>query len=151
MRFDEVELDPVPLIEEPVAPEAYSLPGAPRMRRLASLLTDISLFVALSFVLLPLLPGNPGWIHVAALGGFVLMLSYYYFVGSWMLSGKTIGGAIFDVRVVPEGGGPMSLRAASTRWLAFCLSLVTLGAGFALAALPARRSLPDRLSETYCV
>lgn len=150
MRFDEVELDPVPLIEEPARPERDPLPGAPRLRRLAALLTDISLFVALSFLLVPLLPESWSWAQAAAIGGFVVMLSYYYFVGSWMLWGKTIGGAIFDVRVVAGGGEAMSLRAASRRWVAFHLSLLTLGAGFALAALPSRRSLPDRMSDTYC-
>lgn len=150
MRFDEVELEGVPLIEEPVPPEAVTAPGAPRLRRLAALLTDISLFVALAFVLVPLLPEPWGWVQGAAIGGFVLMLSYYYFVGSWMLWGKTIGGAIFDVRVVSRGGEAMTLRSASMRWVAFYLSLMTLGAGFALAALPSRRSLPDRMSGTWC-
>ncbi|MFP5247076.1 MAG: hypothetical protein ACLGH0_10320, partial [Thermoanaerobaculia bacterium] len=61
------------------------------------------------------------------------------------------GGAIFDVRVVPEADGAMSLRSASLRWAAVYLSLLTCGIGFAIAALPARRSLPDRMSETRCV
>ena len=68
-----------------------------------------------------------------------------------MLWGKTIGGAIFDVRVVPDADGAMSLRDASLRWLAVYVSLATCGLGFMLAALPSRRSLPDRLSHTRCV
>lgn len=149
-RFDEVVLDPVPGVEE-AAPELPGEGEAPRMRRLAALLTDLSLFVALSFVLAPLLPQDPSWLHVAALAGFVVMITYYYFVGCWMLGGKTIGGAIFDVRVVPDDGGAMTLRGASLRWAACYLSLATLGIGFALAALPGRRSLPDRMSVTRCM
>ena len=150
MRFDEVELDPVPLIEDVTAPPAEP-EGAPRLRRLAALLTDISLFVALAFVLVPLLPDPSGWVHASALAAFVVMLSYYYFVGSWMLWGKTIGGAIFDVRVVRRHGEAMSLRAASLRWAGLFLSLATAGLGLALAALPSRRSLPDRISGTLCL
>lgn len=150
MRFDEVELETAPVIEEH-APVAASADGASRARRLAALLIDISLFAALSLVLLPLLPERSEWVHAAALTGFIVMLTYYYFVGCWMLGGKTIGGAIFDVRVIPDQSHAMTLRGASVRWVAVYLSLATLGIGFALAALPSRRSLPDRMSSTRCV
>ena len=150
MRFDEVELESVPLgIEEPPSSDAGG--AARRDRRLLALLTDLSLFAALALALSPLLPQPFAWPHIAALAGFVIVLSYYYFVGTWMLWGKTIGGAIFDVRVVPEDDGAMSLRDASVRWVAVYVSIATGGLGFMLAALPSRRSLPDRLSNTRCV
>jgi uncharacterized RDD family membrane protein YckC len=147
MRFDEMELESVPLgtVDEPVTGEAR------RDKRLLALLTDLSLFAALVLALSPLLPQPPSWLHLTALAGFVIVLSYYYFVGTWMLWGKTIGGAIFDVRVVSAAEGAMSLRDASLRWLAVYLSLATCGIGFAMAALPARRSLPDRISDTHCM
>lgn len=154
MRFDEVELEMVPLgTEEETTREVVSVPAgeASRGRRLLALLTDVSLFAALALALSPLLPDPARWTHVAALGGFVLVLSYYYYVGTWLLWGKTIGGAIFDVKVVAEDAPAMSLNAASTRWAAMLLSLATAGLGFLLAALPSRRSLPDRLSHTKCV
>src|SRR5215212_4948116 len=90
MRFDEVELEAVPL------PPLIDPESAPRWKRMLALLADVSLFVALG--LSPLLPQAYGWPEVAALVGFVVVVSYYYFVGAWMLWGKTIGGAIFDVR-----------------------------------------------------
>ena len=142
MRFDEVELESVPLGDESAA-IATDDGEARRGRRLLALLTDLSLFAALILVLSPLLPQPPSWIHLTALAGFVIVLSYYYFVGTWMLWGKTIGGAIFDVRVVPAEGA-MSLRDASLRWLAVYLSLATCGLGFVF-------SLPNRLSNTRCV
>jgi hypothetical protein len=37
------------------------------------------------------------------------------------------------------------------RWLGVFLSLITGGIGFALALLPSRLSLPDRISGTRCV
>ncbi|HEX8251584.1 MAG TPA: RDD family protein [Thermoanaerobaculia bacterium] len=152
MRFDEIELEPVPLgIQEEVAEVVPAGDDAPRGKRLLALLTDLSMFVALVLALSPLLPQPYDWTHVAALAGFVIVISYYYFVGTWMLWGKTIGGAIFDVRVVPAHDRAMSLRDASTRWAALYLSLATAGLGLALAALPSRQSLPDRMSETRCV
>ena len=156
MRFDEVELESVPLGIEEEAPIPAPVEGegdgaARRGKRFLALLTDLSLFAALVLALSPLLPEPPQWPHLAALAGFVVVLSYYYFVVTWMLWGKTIGGAIFDVRVVPGAERAMSLRDASLRWVAVYLSLATGGLGFMLAALPSRRSLPDRLSNTRCV
>jgi uncharacterized RDD family membrane protein YckC len=155
MRFDEVELEAVPLggiVEEdvPAVVEAQATGDAARWRRMLALLTDLSLFAALVLALSPLLPQPLTWMPVAALAGFVVVLSYYYYVGAWLLWGKTIGGAIFEVRVVAEEGA-MTLRDASTRWAAVYLSLALAGLGFLLAILPSRRSLPDRLSHTRCL
>ena len=157
MRFDEIELEAVPLIgDEPAATlpdenrDENNADAAPRFKRLLALLADLSLFVALALALSPLLPQPATWIHFAALGGFVVVMSYYYFVGSWLLWGKTIGGTIFDVRVVADEGA-MTLRDASKRWAAVYLSLALGGIGFLLAALPSRRSLPDRMSHTHCI
>jgi uncharacterized RDD family membrane protein YckC len=153
MRFDEIELESVALGIEDEAPPVPRIEGgaARRDRRLLALLTDLSLFAAIVLALSPLLPPSPAWPHLAALAGFVVVLSYYYFVGTWLLWGKTIGGAIFDVRIIPEAQRAMSLRDASLRWAGVYLSLATAGMGFLLAALPSRKSLPDRLSHTRCV
>jgi len=156
MRFDEVELETVALgIEDASRGGAGGTPApeeAPRFRRLMALLTDLSLFAALALALSPLLPQPSPWMTTGALAGFVVVLSYYYFVGTWMLWGKTIGGAIFDVRVVRDTEpAAVSLRDASLRWCAVYLSLLLCGLGFMLAALPSRRSLPDRMSGTHCI
>ncbi|HKS24717.1 MAG TPA: RDD family protein [Thermoanaerobaculia bacterium] len=122
MRFDEVEL----LTFEDAAPPSLPPPiRSPFLRRAAALLIDVSLFAALALALSPLLPAAMSWIAVAGLAGFVVLVSYYYFVGSWMLWGKTIGGAIFDVRVARA----MSLRNASVRWLVLCAVMIGAAGG----------------------
>jgi hypothetical protein len=124
MRFDEVELETVPLGNEDAgrgggAGTAPAPEAAPRFRRLMALLTDLSLFAALALALSPLLPQPSSWMTTGALAGFVVVLSYYYYVGTWMLWGKTIGGAIFDVRVVRDTRAGRDLparRVAALVW-----------------------------------
>ena len=147
MRFDEMELDGLPpIVEESAIDDATD--DAPRFRRILALLTDLSLFAALTLALLPLLQPSREALATASLAGFVIIVSYYYFVGSWLLWGKTIGGAIFDVRVVSDA---MTPKAATMRWLGMFLSMLTAGIGFLFAVLPSRLSLADRLSSTRCV
>lgn len=125
MRFDEVELEPVTFdLSEPVAAVPEPTARSPLFRRAAALLIDVSLFAALALALTPLLPASASWLTVAGLAGFVLLVSYYYFVGAWMVWGKTIGGTIFDVRV----RGALSVRGASLRWLTLCGSTAAAGA-----------------------
>jgi len=99
MRFDEVELQPAVLEVDSAPP-----PSAPAslFRRLAALLVDLSLFAALGMALSPLLPASMSAISIASLAGFVIIVAFYYFAGTRALWGRTIGGAIFDVRVRPR-------------------------------------------------
>src|SRR5882724_1044825 len=149
MRFDEVEFESLPFdVTSGTEPAADN--DAPRLKRLAALIIDLSLFAALALALSPLLPASRSFWALGALAGFVVVVSYYYYAGTWLLWGKTIGGAIFDVRVVPARAPAMSLKRATMRWLGLYLSLATAGVGFLLAALPSRRSLADRISRTRC-
>ena len=146
-RFDEMELQPaVPIAQEQpvVATEADDESSAPRLRRLFALLIDLSLFTALTLALSPLLPPVRTVMSTAALAGFVLMTSYYYFAGSWLLWGKTVGGTIFDVRVVPAGDSAMSVKSVSMRWVGVVLSLLTGGIGFLFG-------IPNRISDTRTI
>jgi uncharacterized RDD family membrane protein YckC len=146
-RFDEMELQAaVPIAQElpAVASEAGDESGAPRLRRLLALLIDLSLFTALTLALSPLLPPVRSIMSTSALAGFVLMTSYYYFAGSWLLWGKTVGGTIFDVRVVRAGDSAMSVRSVSMRWVGVIISLLTGGVGFLFG-------VPDRVSGTRTI
>ncbi len=158
MRFDEMELETVMLDSVPQQGASTEHRHAPRLRRLFSLLTDLSLFAALGVGLSPLLPQSRNWLAVSSLAGFVFVISFYYFVAMWILWGRTIGGAIFDVRVIPNeneavirGPNAMTARTAVIRWAGLYLSLLTGGLGFFLALLPSHRSLADRMSATRCV
>lgn len=161
-RFDEVELQPAMLGEEIAASATGAAAGgkrAPLFKRLAAFLTDLSLFLALVLALSPLLPEradlatawHDDWVPILSLAAFVVLVSYYYFVGTWLLWGKTVGGAIFDVKVVAEEGATMDVSRAGRRWGALYLSLLSGGLGSLLALLPSRRSLADRLSATWCI
>jgi uncharacterized RDD family membrane protein YckC len=144
MRFDEIELEAVALGIESESEAAVAEEDRARWhKRLLALLTDLSLFVALTLALSPLLPPAASWLAAASLAGFVVVISFYYFVGSWMLWGKTIGGAIFDVKLVADEGA-LSVPVASLRWIVFVGSLLVAG-------LPLLFRVPDRVAGTRTI
>lgn len=96
MRFDEVELQPATFGVDQVPLPQSTLVSF--FRRLAALLIDLSLFAALGLALSPLLPASMSAISIGSLAGFLVIIAFYYFAGTRALWGKTIGGAIFDVR-----------------------------------------------------
>lgn len=168
VRFDEIELfkgpdeptgteaqNPDPA-ETPTVVEPVGRVLASRSRRILAFLTDASLFVALGLALSPLidvrttleatLRAEP--FAVAGFAAFLLLVSYYYFVGAWVVWGKTVGGSIFDLRIAAADGLPIDVRAASIRWSAMYLSLLTAGLGFLIAIFPGGRSLADFMSKS---
>lgn len=151
-RFDEIELQGrASAPDEPDTPPQRG-GDASIVRRAIAFIIDLSLFIAAAVALSPVVPEGsraiPAWI---AVGGFLILVSLYYFPLGWMVWGKTIGGAIMDVRVVSRGLGDVNLRQAARRWAGMILSILTLGAGFAPALIGERRTLADRISETRVV
>jgi uncharacterized RDD family membrane protein YckC len=104
MRFDEIELEPVVFDVDPAPPPSAAPVRTSIFRRLAALLIDLSLFAALGMALSPLLPASMSTISIASLAGFLIIVAFYYFAGTRALWGKTIGGAIFDVRATRRSG-----------------------------------------------
>ncbi len=100
MRFDEIELQPGTFDADAATPHEPQPVRISLFKRLAALLTDLSLFAALGLALSPLLPASMSAISIASLAGFLIIVAFYYFAGTRALWGKTIGGAIFDVRAV---------------------------------------------------
>src|SRR5258705_4232397 len=76
MRFDEIEFESVPF-DITSTTEPASDTDAPRLKRLAALIIDLSLFAALALALSPLLPASRNPWSIAALAGFVVVVSYY--------------------------------------------------------------------------
>lgn len=164
-RFDEIELlRPIELAAVAASAPALEqlsvrapLESASRLRRSLAFLTDLSLFVALALALSPLLPARDlsmsnfsDWVLLSGFAGFVLLVSFYYFLYSWVVWGKTIGGAIFDLRVADVSGAPIDFRNAARRWAGTILAALTGGLGFLIALLPGAGSLPDRMSGSRC-
>ena len=177
-RFDEIELIKEPTAEfpplRPLPPLAIAIPepglaplpatsipptGAPLHKRVLGFLTDLSLLLALALALTPLLPQRGtvadtlahGWPSISAMAAFLLLVSWYYFAGSWIIWGRTVGGTIFDTRVVSIDGASPTAGAATQRWLWAGLSLLALGLPFLVGLFGERRTLAERMSGTKTV
>ena len=78
--------------------------------------------------------------------------AFIYFAYSWAASGRTAGMALFGVRVVTDDGTDASGRRAVVRTLAFPLSFLFLGLGFAGILLgDQRRALHDVIAGTAVI
>ena len=77
---------------------------------------------------------------------------FVYFGYSWAASGKTFGMAVLGVRVVRADGTAASPRQAVLRTLAFPLSFLLLGLGFAgILVQREHRALHDLIAGTAVV
>jgi len=77
---------------------------------------------------------------------------FIYFAYSWAASGRTAGMALFGVRVVTDDGTDAGGRRAVVRTLAFPLSFLFLGLGFAGILLGGRRrALHDVIAGTAVI
>lgn len=166
VRFDELELFKGPeeisevphavTTEAPPEPAIVSVTPAPRWRRVIAFATDASLFLALALAMSPLLEIRGSfeatlvaeWPALGGLAAFILLLSFHYFVLSWAIWGRTIGGSIFDVRVASLDASPLDFRRSSLRWVWMLGSIATFGLGFLVGILPGGRTLADRMSES---
>jgi len=78
--------------------------------------------------------------------------AFIYFAYCWGASGRTAGMALFGVPVVRDDGSDASGRRAVVRTLAFPLSFLFLGLGFAGILLgDRRRALHDVIAGTAVI
>ena len=78
--------------------------------------------------------------------------AFIYFAHSWAASGRTVGMALFGVRVVRDDGTDVSGRRAVVRTLALPLSFLFLGLGFVGILLGnRRRALHDVIAGTAVI
>lgn len=77
---------------------------------------------------------------------------FLYYAYSWSTSGKTFGMALLGVRVVSKDGGVAGVRRGTVRTLAFPLSFLLFGLGFAgILVGQQRRALHDVIAGTVVV
>ena len=78
--------------------------------------------------------------------------AFIYFAHSWAASGRTVGMALFGVRVVRDDGTDVSGRRAVVRTLALPLSFLFLGLGLVGILLGnRRRALHDVIAGTAVI
>jgi uncharacterized RDD family membrane protein YckC len=78
--------------------------------------------------------------------------AFGYFSHSWAASGRTVGMALFGVRVVRDDGTEVNGRRAVVRTLALPLSFLFLGLGFVGILLgDRRRALHDVIAGTAVI
>lgn len=95
------------------------------------------------------------WEWLATYGPFIclglLAFSAYHVIG-WSLYGRTWGKALMGMRVVQADGSSPEFGHSLLRILGYFISTASLGSGFLMIALDARRQgLHDKIAETYVV
>ena len=86
--------------------------------------------------------------------GLVIVVIWYpvYFAYQWSLSGKTLGMALFGLRVVTAEGATISARQALVRTLCLPISIVVFGLGlFGIVLRTDHRAWHDRMAKTCVV
>lgn len=93
-------------------------------------------------------------VHVGALPSMILFAAWFllYFGGSWAIAGRTLGMALFGLRVVRRDGSRLDARHAWARAITFPLSFLFFGLGFVGIVIGRRRSaLHDMCADTSVV
>jgi uncharacterized RDD family membrane protein YckC len=82
----------------------------------------------------------------------VVIVIATYLPACWALTGRSIGKALYGLRIVQADGSPMTFARALVRFGAYWLSALPFGLGFLTVIFdPRRRSLHDRLAGTLVV
>lgn len=82
----------------------------------------------------------------------IVVWEFAYFAYQWAVAGRTIGMAVFGIRVVSADGGPINGRAAVVRTVALPLSIVVFFLGFlGILTNRERRGWHDHFAGTAVV
>lgn len=82
--------------------------------------------------------------------GFVLWCTYC--VSFWWWCGQTPGKMAVGIKVIEEGGAPVSWQSAVRRGWGYLVTGLTLLAGFVMVAFDAKKqALHDKIADTYVV
>lgn len=144
-------------VEVPIArpgADAPALRPAGVLRRAAALLVDMAIVLALLQIgpLLASVFARRALVAQAFVQAFALVVPNAYFILMHGTGGQTLGKMLLGVRVVGALGAPIGYRHALGRQLAWCLSALLFGVGFAVAAARRdRRALHDVVAGTRVV
>ena len=118
-----------------MTPQNSDLPNCGLLRRLAAILYDGLLLLALLFIV--------SAIHLTVSGGaeasgrpdllrsiLFLLVSFGFFAWFWTHGGQTLGMRAWRIRLQNRGGGPITLWQALLRFLVAIFSWLPLGLGF---------------------
>ena len=133
------------------------LPHCSLLRRLAAILYDSLLLLALLFI--------ASAIHLAISGGgdastgsdivrsiFIVMIAFAFFAFFWLHGGQTLGMRAWRIRLQSQGGGPITPCQAMLRFLAAIVSWLALGLGFLWSLVDKERlTWHDRFSMSELV
>jgi uncharacterized RDD family membrane protein YckC len=130
------------------------LPPPGFLRRLGAMFYDglllLALLMMLSYPYVWLTGGaQPGLLVKTLYQLYLLAICFFFFAGSWVRAGQTLGLRTWRMRLVRNDGGPITWSIASKRFAFAWLSLLCLGLGF-LWVMYDRDKLAwhDRLSGT---
>ncbi|MDP3875469.1 MAG: RDD family protein [Methylobacter sp.] len=131
--------------------EAISKPGF--LRRLAVILYDVLLLIALLFVatalLLPLNAGEAFTAQQFYFPLYLLLVSFFFYAWFWTHGGQTLGLRAWKIRVLTLDRQPISWKQAALRFTFALFSWLFFGLGFWWILIDKdRRSWHDRLSKT---
>ena len=133
------------------------LPHCSLWRRLASILYDGLLLLALLFIVsaahLAISGGNEARSGSDIIRSIIMVLtSFAFFAWFWLHGGQTLGMRAWRIRLQKRGGGPVTPWQVLLRFLAAIVSWLALGLGF-LWSLVDREKLTwhDRFSMTELV
>lgn len=79
-----------------------------------------------------------------------LIVSIFYFVGSWKKSGQTIGKTVMGIRIVRTNGTSLSWGRAFLRYVGYLVSGLVFSLGFLWLAFDRKRQgWHDKIAGTY--
>ncbi|MGD9169206.1 MAG: RDD family protein [Candidatus Thiodiazotropha sp.] len=126
------------------------------IRRLAAILYDLLLLIALLFVataIITLPLGHPSGAMLLVFQFFIFeIIPLIFFTGFWVRGGQTLGMRAWRLKLVRLDGGNITWSDGLKRHLAALLSILVFGLGFIwILADPQKLAWHDRLSKTRLI
>jgi uncharacterized RDD family membrane protein YckC len=134
-------------------PDNGLLPVPGFLRRLAAIIYDLFLLLALLFfataLLLPLNAGEAFTSHQFFYPVYLLVICFFFYAWFWTHGGQTLGLRTWKLKVLTFNGEPISWKQAFLRFLGAIISWSFFGLGFFWILIDKnRRGWHDHLSKT---